>query len=316
MALIKCPECGRENVSDTAKACPGCGYGIREHFDKSGREVEKKKEISTEEITEPITEQAQFSDGTGEENTIEPVTDAPNKKAMYVALGIIVLIPLIIIIIVIVSENAKRCSYYKCDNYKIEGSNYCSRHTCGEEGCTLSKFENNTYCYMHEKEHACAVDGCDDSKVSGGKYCYEHTCKQTGCYNKKYFGSDYCSAHQVNMRERLTDSSFDFSLNSAGGIKFSFYAKNSTGKEIKYVRFDVTLKNAVGDLVKDEIKNSTSVRVEIIGPVKSGGRVSMTNEIIGYCDTCSRIDINNITIIYTDGTSETGHFGYYYEYKR
>lgn len=26
MALIKCPECGRENVSDTANACPGCGF--------------------------------------------------------------------------------------------------------------------------------------------------------------------------------------------------------------------------------------------------------------------------------------------------
>lgn len=27
MALIKCPECGRE-VSDTAKSCPSCGYFI------------------------------------------------------------------------------------------------------------------------------------------------------------------------------------------------------------------------------------------------------------------------------------------------
>ena len=29
MALIKCPECGRE-VSNTAKACPGCGAPISE----------------------------------------------------------------------------------------------------------------------------------------------------------------------------------------------------------------------------------------------------------------------------------------------
>ena len=34
MALIKCPECGRENVSDTAEACPNCGYGIKKHFEK------------------------------------------------------------------------------------------------------------------------------------------------------------------------------------------------------------------------------------------------------------------------------------------
>lgn len=34
MALIKCPECGRENVSDSAESCPNCGYGIKAHFDK------------------------------------------------------------------------------------------------------------------------------------------------------------------------------------------------------------------------------------------------------------------------------------------
>ncbi|MFR6378429.1 MAG: zinc-ribbon domain-containing protein [Oscillospiraceae bacterium] len=28
MALIKCPECGRE-ISDTASACPGCGAPVR-----------------------------------------------------------------------------------------------------------------------------------------------------------------------------------------------------------------------------------------------------------------------------------------------
>ena len=35
MALINCPECGRENVSDSALACPNCGFGIREYFSKT-----------------------------------------------------------------------------------------------------------------------------------------------------------------------------------------------------------------------------------------------------------------------------------------
>jgi hypothetical protein len=34
MALIKCPECGRENVSDSAESCPNCGYGIKAHFEQ------------------------------------------------------------------------------------------------------------------------------------------------------------------------------------------------------------------------------------------------------------------------------------------
>ena len=29
MALIKCPECGKE-ISDTAMNCPNCGYELKE----------------------------------------------------------------------------------------------------------------------------------------------------------------------------------------------------------------------------------------------------------------------------------------------
>ena len=32
MALIKCPECGQEKVSDSALACPDCGFSIREYM--------------------------------------------------------------------------------------------------------------------------------------------------------------------------------------------------------------------------------------------------------------------------------------------
>ena len=43
MALIKCPECGRENVSDSAEACPNCGYGIKAHFERIKKEEEEKR---------------------------------------------------------------------------------------------------------------------------------------------------------------------------------------------------------------------------------------------------------------------------------
>ena len=32
MSLIKCPECGRKNVSDTAAACPNCGFNISNYY--------------------------------------------------------------------------------------------------------------------------------------------------------------------------------------------------------------------------------------------------------------------------------------------
>lgn len=42
MALIKCPECGKENVSDSAKSCPVCGYGIKEHYDRINERKQQK----------------------------------------------------------------------------------------------------------------------------------------------------------------------------------------------------------------------------------------------------------------------------------
>ncbi len=40
MALIKCPECGRRNVSDSALACPKCGYDIRSYVLRNSQNAE------------------------------------------------------------------------------------------------------------------------------------------------------------------------------------------------------------------------------------------------------------------------------------
>lgn len=41
MALIKCPECGKE-ISDKAEICPNCGFGIRKHLEQQ-RQIQAKK---------------------------------------------------------------------------------------------------------------------------------------------------------------------------------------------------------------------------------------------------------------------------------
>ena len=47
MALVKCPECGREKVSDTAVSCPDCGYAVKEHYDKI-KKIELEERIKRE----------------------------------------------------------------------------------------------------------------------------------------------------------------------------------------------------------------------------------------------------------------------------
>lgn len=46
MALIKCPECGKE-ISEYADSCPNCGYSIKDYFEKKKQE-KKQKELEKE----------------------------------------------------------------------------------------------------------------------------------------------------------------------------------------------------------------------------------------------------------------------------
>lgn len=34
MSLVKCPECGKNNVSDTATSCPRCGFNVKVYYEE------------------------------------------------------------------------------------------------------------------------------------------------------------------------------------------------------------------------------------------------------------------------------------------
>lgn len=54
MALINCPECGKENVSDKADFCPQCGFFINKYFTdlKVKQETEKRQDQQETKIRE------------------------------------------------------------------------------------------------------------------------------------------------------------------------------------------------------------------------------------------------------------------------
>lgn len=54
MALVKCPECGRDRVSSSDVACPECGFNIKSHFDSIS--VEEMREDKNEELVNTVDE--------------------------------------------------------------------------------------------------------------------------------------------------------------------------------------------------------------------------------------------------------------------
>lgn len=90
MALTKCPECGRENVSDSAEMCPACGYGIKAHFEKIRQEEERKEHIRK---AEEARKKAEIEAKQQEEERIKsvPQLEKPQLIAPLVVLGISVL---------------------------------------------------------------------------------------------------------------------------------------------------------------------------------------------------------------------------------
>ena len=58
MALLKCPECGKENVSDTAVSCPDCGFSIQDYVKAKQDEeyIKQEKERLQTELAKKLSE--------------------------------------------------------------------------------------------------------------------------------------------------------------------------------------------------------------------------------------------------------------------
>lgn len=52
MGLVRCPECGRDNVSDTATACPNCGFNIKDYYNSRDLNQDTKENHTEEQSIE------------------------------------------------------------------------------------------------------------------------------------------------------------------------------------------------------------------------------------------------------------------------
>lgn len=59
----------------------------------------------------------------------------------------------------------------------------------------------------------------------------------------------------------------DFSMNSVGGVSPQIWYRSNSDKPIKYIEWHLTAYNAVGDPVKCDIRNRSSIIAETVGPI-------------------------------------------------
>ena len=96
--------------------------------------------------------------------------------------------------------------------------------------------------------------------------------------------------------------------NYVGGVDVDIYAVNTSNKTIKYLTFDVTPYNAVGDVQRGEIRRISTMHLESTGPYvgissnPNRNAIMMTWENAWYNHTIRCVVVRNVKIEYVDGS--------------
>lgn len=120
----------------------------------------------------------------------------------------------------------------------------------------------------------------------------------------------------VMKKSPVTVVGMRYTIDYVGGVEWTFRIRNNSDKEIKYITFQWSCYNAVGDPIRDEISGKSYVRLQFTGPLAPGettGKKRNTSRFYNY--SYANMVWNEITIEYMDGTIETitEYYEGYYE---
>lgn len=376
MALVTCPECGRERVSDSAESCPDCGYPIKNHFSKlsipvTSENISQKQEKEAVEVVDAYELTTDVKNEVSWKQRAKERTEKRERQNKRITVCIVAsVVILCIFIITIVKKNSgkfsnkskeeqpvnvdtsnKKQSSEDNKNHKLETEN--EMHDIGNDIQGTWIYEDSdikSVLIFDEKNYEYTLVDPYNEWGSTGTYIIDEEKKRISYDSPKYqgYGDDIPRATSysynggtlkllsggrsynkevrnafetsvANVKEALSKFEILYNLNSAGGIVLDYYIKNESDKDIKYVRFDVELYNAVGDPVTDDITGEYSEKVELIGPVEANGGQLFDEYpdelIIGYCDNLARIVIHDVTVVFMDGTQGSVDMGWSYNGK-
>lgn len=151
MALIKCPECGRENVSDSAKACPGCGFQIYDYFHGSEKtHNESSTYLSTAEPSQNADSNSNNTNKSG--------------QAKFIIIGVIV-----VAVIWEIWYSSTRCAYSGCNEHKAAYGSYCYYHQSLLN--SYSSYGSSSYNYDSRSKYDLIISDVIVHTNSSSSYC-------------------------------------------------------------------------------------------------------------------------------------------------
>lgn len=195
MALVKCPECGRENVSSTAKSCPGCGYNIKAYYE----EEQQKEVVST--------------------------TAAPTNKINVKA---IIGVAVACIVIFCIYYFSTRCAFDGCTEKRTENSKYCAYHS-------LSNSYGSSYDYVPKTGNAGAKAESYLNGSAFSYTGLIHQLEYEGfSESEAKYGADNCGANWKNQALKKAKSYLNSSAFSYSGLQHQLEYEGFTQDEVKY----------------------------------------------------------------------------------
>lgn len=96
-----------------------------------------------------------------------------------------------------------------------------------------------------------------------------------------------------------------FYHNSVGGVEPAFFIVNNSNKTIKYVNFNITVYNAVGDKVYNDIGGYGNAKLQVTGPLKPWRAKMYHWDAVFYDNAAYSVYVKEATVTYTDGTKKT-----------
>lgn len=190
MALIKCPECGKENVSDSAKVCPNCGFQIAEYY---------QKQRSTDNS---------LSEDVATKNILES-----NRKW-------IVIVSVVVMMIFCLYFFSTRCKHDGCYNKRMSSSDFCSYHQSKID--RLLSYTSGYNDYSSSKTDASTIFGnlsIMNFTASLGKYGGTMTCEVKN--NNNFTVNGYFYVNYYDSKENLLYSQLMPLTDVASGEKVS-----------------------------------------------------------------------------------------------